>query len=128
MPGELYWLLDDFVTSVADVSHALILSNDGLMVASSRELSKEDADHLSAVASGFQSLAKGTSLQFAAEPYGRRWWRWTRRSSSSPRPARSCLTVMTTGAADVGLIAYEMARLVTRVGQHLATVPRVTGQ
>ncbi|MEV7908617.1 roadblock/LC7 domain-containing protein, partial [Streptomyces anulatus] len=40
----------------------------------------------------------------------------------------SCLSVMTSGAADVGLIAYEMARLVTRVGQHLATAPRVAGQ
>jgi predicted regulator of Ras-like GTPase activity (Roadblock/LC7/MglB family) len=129
VPGELYWLLDDFVTSVADVSHALILSNDGLMMASSRGLSKEDADHLSAVASGFQSLAKGTSLQFGGGAV-----RQTMVEMDSAflfvtsAGQGSCLSVMTTGAADVGLIAYEMARLVTRVGQHLATGPRMAGQ
>lgn len=129
MPGELYWLLDDFVTSVTDVSHALILSNDGLMVASSRGLTKEDADHLSAVASGFQSLAKGTSMQFGGGAV-----RQTMVEMDSAflfvtsAGQGSCLSVMTTGAADVGLIAYEMARLVTRVGQHVATAPRLADQ
>jgi len=129
VPGELHWLLDDFVTSVADVSHALILSNDGLMMASSRELSKEDAEHLSAVASGFQSLAKGTSLHFSGGTV-----RQTMVEMDSAflfvtsAGQGSCLSVLTTGAADVGLVAYEMARLVTRVGQHLATGPRMAGQ
>ncbi len=31
----------------------------------------------------------------------------------------SCLAVLAAQGADVGLIAYEMALLVTRVGQHL---------
>ncbi|MFC4058503.1 roadblock/LC7 domain-containing protein [Planomonospora corallina] len=128
MPGELYWLLDDFATSVADVSHALILSNDGLMMASSRNLSKEEADHLAAVASGFQSLAKGTSLQFGGGSV-----RQTMVEMDSAflfvtaAGQGSCLCVLTTGAADVGLIAYEMARLVNRVGEHLTTSPRAAG-
>ena len=36
----------------------------------------------------------------------------------------SCLAVLSDAEADVGLIAYEMALLVKRVGEHLSTEPR----
>jgi predicted regulator of Ras-like GTPase activity (Roadblock/LC7/MglB family) len=36
----------------------------------------------------------------------------------------SCLAVLSSSAADAGLIAYEMAVLVKRIGQHLTTYPR----
>jgi predicted regulator of Ras-like GTPase activity (Roadblock/LC7/MglB family) len=36
----------------------------------------------------------------------------------------SCLAVLSPAAADAGLIAYEMAILVKRVGPHLAVDPR----
>src|SRR5262245_13691001 len=58
--GELNWLLDDLATRVAAVRQAVILSTDGLAVGYSKGLSREDAEHLSAVAAGFQSLARGT--------------------------------------------------------------------
>ncbi|MBO0517437.1 roadblock/LC7 domain-containing protein, partial [Streptomyces beijiangensis] len=38
----------------------------------------------------------------------------------------SCLAVLSSVTADIGLIAYEMARLVKRVGEHLRTPPRLT--
>ncbi|MFD9247638.1 roadblock/LC7 domain-containing protein, partial [Streptomyces sp. NPDC059556] len=38
----------------------------------------------------------------------------------------SCLAVLASVSADIGLIAYEMARLVKRVGEHLHTPPRLT--
>ncbi len=38
----------------------------------------------------------------------------------------SCLTVLSSLTTDIGLIAYEMARLVKRVGEHLYTAPRHT--
>ena len=57
--GELDWLLDDLVTRVREVRHAVVLSNDGLAVGASTGLAREDAEHLAAVASGFHSLAKG---------------------------------------------------------------------
>src|SRR6476661_8483801 len=55
--GELNWLLDDLTTRVGAVRQAVILSTDGLAVGFSKGLSREDAEHLSAVAAGFQSLA-----------------------------------------------------------------------
>ncbi|CAM5681801.1 dynein regulation protein LC7 [Streptomyces purpurascens] len=36
----------------------------------------------------------------------------------------SCLALLTAVTADIGLVAYEMARLVKRVGEHLGTAPR----
>src|SRR6266487_903839 len=38
----------------------------------------------------------------------------------------SCLAVLTSAQADVGLVAYEMAVLVKRVGQDLSVNPRPT--
>jgi predicted regulator of Ras-like GTPase activity (Roadblock/LC7/MglB family) len=39
----------------------------------------------------------------------------------------SCLAVLAAAAADVGLIAYEMAALVKRVGRHMAVGKRPPG-
>ena len=42
------------------------MSRDGLLIAASRDLSREDAEHLSAVAAAMQSLATGTGDHFDA--------------------------------------------------------------
>src|ERR1039458_272993 len=49
-PGDLNWLLDDLVARVAQIDKAVILSRDGLAIGASQGLSREDAEHLSAVA------------------------------------------------------------------------------
>src|ERR1700683_472657 len=64
--GDLAWLLDDLSDRVADFRRAVILSRDGLLIAASRDLSREDGEHLSAVAAAVQSLAAGTGDRFAA--------------------------------------------------------------
>ena len=62
--GQLSWLLDNLVDQVEHVQQALILSRDGLVVAASRGLSPEDSEHLSALAAGLQSLARGAGQHF----------------------------------------------------------------
>ena len=62
--GQLSWLLDNLVNQVEHVEQAVILSTDGLVVASSRTLAREDGEHLSALACGLQSLAQGAGLHF----------------------------------------------------------------
>src|ERR1700746_1462490 len=62
--GQLSWLLDNLVNQVEHVQQALILSRDGLMMAASQGLTPEDGEHLSALAAGLQSLARGTGRQF----------------------------------------------------------------
>ncbi|MGW5333208.1 roadblock/LC7 domain-containing protein [Streptomyces bauhiniae] len=124
--GELDWLLDDLVRRVGEVRHAVVLSNDGLAVGASTGLGRDDAEHLAAVASGFNSLAKGTGRHFGAGG--------VRQTMVELDDAflfvvsagdGSCLAVLTAATADIGLVAYEMARLVRRVGEHLYAAPRV---
>ncbi|WP_299538120.1 roadblock/LC7 domain-containing protein [uncultured Streptomyces sp.] len=124
--GELDWLLDDLVNRTADVRHAVVLSGDGLAVGASGGLSRDDAEHLAAVASGFHSLAKGAGRHFAAGG--------VRQTMVEMDDGHlfvvaagdgSCLAVLSAATADIGLVAYEMARLVKRVGEHLTTPPRL---
>ena len=62
--GELNWLLDDLVKRVPQVSRAVMLTQDGLAIGASAGLSREDAEHLAALASGFQSMARGAGQHF----------------------------------------------------------------
>ena len=127
--GELDWLLDDLVLRVHEVRHAVVLSNDGLAVGASSDLGREDAEHLAAVASGFHSLAKGAGRHFGVGG--------VRQTMVEMDDAflfvaaagdGTCLAVLTAVTADIGLVAYEMARLVKRVGEHLYTPPRATAR
>ncbi|MEU4092239.1 roadblock/LC7 domain-containing protein [Streptomyces sp. NPDC026673] len=124
--GELDWLLDDLTDRVAHVRHAVVLSGDGLAVGSSRGLSREDAEHLAAVASGFHSLAKGAGRHFEAGEVRQTMVELDHGFLFVAAAGEgSCLAVFTAAGADVGMIAYEMARLVKRVGEHLHTPPRL---
>ncbi|MET9322240.1 roadblock/LC7 domain-containing protein [Streptomyces sp. NPDC003038] len=123
--GEPDWLLDDLVLRVREVRHAVVLSNDGLAVGSSSELSREDAEHLAAVASGFHSLAKGTGRHFQTGSVRQTMVEMDEGFLFVAAAGDgSCLAVLSAADADIGLIAYEMARLVKRVGEHLYTPPR----
>jgi len=118
--GEVNWLLDELTTRTPAIRHAVILSTDGLSIASSRGLSREDREHLAAVSSGFNSLAKGATRQFGAGA--------VRQSMVEfddgflfvvAAGAGACLAVFAEAECDIGLVAYEMARLVKQVGEHL---------
>ncbi|MFJ5710353.1 MULTISPECIES: roadblock/LC7 domain-containing protein [unclassified Streptomyces] len=123
--GELNWLLDELVQRVAAIRKALVLSSDGLPTGASKDLSREDGEHLAAVASGFHSLAKGVGRHFEA---GR-----VRQTVVELEDAflfvtaagdGSCLAVLADADSDVGQVAYEMTLMVKRVGTHLGTAPR----
>src|ERR1700748_232398 len=62
--GELSWLLDDLVRRVPQVSRAVMLTQDGLAIGASAGLSREGAEHLAALAAGFQSMARGAGQHF----------------------------------------------------------------
>lgn len=123
--GSLDWLLDDLVSRVAQIEKAVILSRDGLAIGASSGLSREDAEHLAAVAAGFQSLSRG---------FGQHFNRGNPRQTIVELESAflfviaagegSCLAVLAGSGADAGLIAYEMALLVKRVGQHIGVAVR----
>ena len=125
LASELDWLLDDLVARVVDIDKAVILSRDGLAIGASAGLSKEDADHLSAVAAGFQGLARGVGRHFGG---GHATQIIVEMESKflfvSAAGEGSCLAVLANASADAGLVAYEMAVLVMRVGEHLSVQSR----
>src|SRR5207248_9374654 len=49
-------LVDGFVERVAFVAHAMVVSSDGLPVATSKTIARVEAEHLAAVAAGLCSL------------------------------------------------------------------------
>ncbi|HEX2313328.1 MAG TPA: roadblock/LC7 domain-containing protein [Thermomonospora sp.] len=124
---DLAWLLDDLVRRVAEAQHAVVLSADGLLMAASGDMSQDDAEHMSAVAAGIQSLARGAGERFGGGA--------VRQTIIEMKTAfllvtvagkGACLAVLTTEDADVGLVAYEMAMLVSSVGHHLSSPARTS--
>jgi predicted regulator of Ras-like GTPase activity (Roadblock/LC7/MglB family) len=126
--SELSWLLDDLVRRVPQVSKAVMLTQDGLAIGASAGLSREDAEHLAALAAGFQSMARGAGQHFGG---GRVRQTIIEMEAAflfvSAAGQGTCLAVLSTGDADIGLVAYEMAVLVRRSNEHLGVAARPTG-
>jgi predicted regulator of Ras-like GTPase activity (Roadblock/LC7/MglB family) len=126
--GELSWLLDDLVRRVPQVTKVVMLTQDGLAIGASAGLSREDAEHLAALAAGFQSMARGAGQHFGG---GRVRQTIIEMEAAflfvSAAGQGTCLAVLSTGDADIGLVAYEMAVLVRRSNEHLGVAARPTG-
>jgi len=121
----LAWLLDDLTQRVPHVRHALVLSNDGLVTGASAELDRATAEHLAAVSSGFHSLAKGAGRQFGTGGVRQTLVEFDEGYLFVTAAGDgSCLSVLSGMDADIGLIAYEMTRLVRQVGEHLGVAAR----
>jgi uncharacterized protein len=122
---QLSWLLDNLVNQVQHIQQALVLSRDGLVVAASQGLTKEDGEHLSALAAGVQSLARGAGEHFHGGDV-----RQTIIEMEfafmfvSTAGKGTCLAVLTSAEPNAGLVAYEMAMLVRRMGRYLGSESR----
>ncbi|MFD8491715.1 Predicted regulator of Ras-like GTPase activity, Roadblock/LC7/MglB family [Amycolatopsis xylanica] len=124
--SELDWLLDDLVKRVAGADRAVVLSADGLLIGRSGNLSEEDAEHLSAVASAFQSLARGTGRHFGGGQVRQTMVEMDHAFLFVTAAGHgACLALLATEDADMGMVAYEMNMMVKRVGAVLTAAPRV---
>lgn len=114
------WLITDFTERVAGVAHAVVVSADGLLLASSAKLPRDRADQLAAVASGLLSLTQGAARCFEAGQVTETVVDMELGSMLQMGISDgSCLTVLAAPRCDMGLVAYEMTMLVERVGQLL---------
>ena len=111
------FLLDQLQGRSPTIIFAVALSTDGLLLAQSSGLSREDGEHISAIAAGFRSLALGAARHLDGDEVRQTIveMRGGYLFVSAMGPS-SCLAVAATAEADVEMIAYEMARLVTRAG------------
>jgi predicted regulator of Ras-like GTPase activity (Roadblock/LC7/MglB family) len=128
VPGtgqDLGWLLDDLASRVEHFRKAVILSRDGLAIASTTGLRRDEAERLSALAAGMQSLATGAGQHFGVGEVRQTIIELEQALLFITAAGQgSCLAVLCPASADAGLVAYEMAMLVKRAGPHLAARPR----
>lgn len=122
---NLNWLVARFTRDVPGVSHAVLVSADGLLQAVSPHLPADRAEQLAAVTAGLASLATGAAQLFDGGKV----------MQSIVEMQRGYLLVMSVGNGshiavlankqhDIGRIGYEMALLVDRVGSVVSATAR----
>lgn len=124
-PTDLDWLVTDFVERVPGVAHAVVVSSDGLPIARSCEVPADRADQLAAITSGLASLTGGAARVFQGGPVDQtivemRHGTFLVTAISDG----SSLAVLAAPGSDMGLVSYEMALLVDRVGHGLSPAAR----
>lgn len=125
-PRDLDWVMSRFVEEVPDAAHAILVSADGLLMASSTSIPSERAEQVAAVSSGLASLAVGAARLFEGgavmQTIVEMEMGFLMLMSVGDG---SNLTVLTTEEADIGQVGYEMALLVDRVGRTVEAQARV---
>jgi predicted regulator of Ras-like GTPase activity (Roadblock/LC7/MglB family) len=122
---DLNWLIGNFARSTPGVAHAVVVSADGLPVAVSERLDRAKADQLAAIASGVASLSQGAARCFDGGPVRQtvvemeRGLLFVMAISDG-----SCLAVLAASSCDIGVVGYQMAVLVVRVGEVLTPTLR----
>ncbi|RZQ63843.1 roadblock/LC7 domain-containing protein [Amycolatopsis suaedae] len=117
---EFAWLINDFVSKVHGVSHALIMSTDGFPLTASAEVDEEAAEQLAAIASGLLSLAGNSATLFGKGRCEQIIIRLTRGyflfMGIDPGAG---LAVLTGPECDMKVVAYEMTQFVSSAGHVL---------
>ena len=122
---NMNWLVTRFTREVPGVSHAVLVSADGLLQATSPNLPSDRSEQLSAVTAGLASLSAGAAQLFNGGKV----------MQSIVDMQRGYLLVMSVGNGshlavlankqhDIGRIGYEMALLVDRVGSVVQATAR----
>lgn len=123
--NRLAWLLDEL--ELDGVRFTVLLSEDGLRVANSRGISKDDAERFAAAASGLRSLGKalGEFCGGHANPVRQNMTEYAEGMILiTAAGAGSLLGVATTNDVDLALVAHRMNELAARVGRELGSAPR----
>ncbi|TQK50881.1 hypothetical protein FBY35_1241 [Streptomyces sp. SLBN-118] len=118
-------LLTHLADQVADVRHVLVVSQDGMVVSRSTSLARPDAERLAATVSGLMSLGRSVCAGFDGEAVVQTLIEMRQGYLIiTSAGGGAYLTVLSTSRADVGVVAFEMNLIVTRIGKHLGTPPR----
>lgn len=117
---NLNWLLERLCNTVPGITHAVVVSSDGLALAKSDGVDRETAERLSAVSSGMIGLAYGSAGRFGAGPVSnvivemQNGWLFVTGIRDG-----SLICCLTEKDIDMGAIAFEMSIFVQRVGDSL---------
>lgn len=122
---QIGWLLDDFMSRVPGLTHAVALSADGLVLAATSQLPADRATQFGAITSGLSSLAQGAAemldgghiLQTIVEMD-------VGFLLVTPIDDRACIAALAIRTADLEQVGYEVSLLVERVGKVLTPAVR----
>lgn len=123
--GGMDWLLAEFSRNTPGVLDCVVVSADGLRLATSPGMATALGDQLSAAASGLVSLARGTAQLIGSGPVTQTILEMDRGYLFVTSISHGAvLAVHADRQCDMGLVGYEMTLLATRVGHALTPGPR----
>ena len=125
--GQLDWLLAEFVRNTPGVVSGVVVSGDGLRLATSPGVDEALGDQLSAAASGLVSLARGTAQLLNAGTVSQTILEMAGGYLFVTSVSQGAtLAVYADRRCDIGMVGYEMTLLASRVGHALTPAPRTS--
>nr|WP_106189805.1 roadblock/LC7 domain-containing protein [Umezawaea tangerina] len=125
--NALGWMLDQALQGVPHALDAILFSTDGLLIAHSAGLGRDDAEPLAAGLSASAALARQNSGTLADGPRG---WRQSideyeggYRLLMAAGPG-AMLAATASTRVNLGELTYQLQKLVQRVGKELTSPPR----
>jgi predicted regulator of Ras-like GTPase activity (Roadblock/LC7/MglB family) len=121
----LSWLITNFKTRVVDVTHAIVVSADGIPLAVSDTIRPDSVSKLCAITSGLVGLANGAARMFEGGLVAQslvemdRGFMLVRAIGGG-----SHLAVLANLDCDMEVVVYEMGLLAEAVGHVLTPAPR----
>jgi uncharacterized protein len=120
-PQDFGWLVDNFAMSTPGVTHALIVSSDGLPLITSAGLTPDLADPLAAMTSGIISIGNSIAGQVGQAGCEQVMLKFpTGHFLFMGIGNLAGFAVLVEHGANLGVVGHQMARLVDSVG-HLLT-------
>ncbi len=120
---DLNRLVTSFTERVPAVAHAAVVSADGLLLAASAGLPRDQADQLAAVTSGLTKLVQGAARIFSGGPVAQAVVVMEQGTLIMMSLSdNSVLAVLAAPESDLGNVAYEMSLLGEQAGPSLDRV------
>ena len=123
---DLNWLVADFTTRVAGVSHAIVVSADGVPLGVSEYIPEAFAGQFAAITCGLYSLVQGAARMFeGGQPDQALVEMETGLMIVMAVSDGASLAVLAALDCDTDIVSYEMTQLVEAVGHYLTPALRV---
>lgn len=128
MKYDLSWMLDSAL-ELPHAQHAILVSADGLPMARSKDIGKDNADRQAAAVSGLQSLSRTVSDFIGGHEAAPRWRQtlvefdhgWVFIISAGEG---AYLAVSAAPEVDMAEITFRMQQLVGQLGKAMTSPPR----
>lgn len=127
MNPDLSWILND-VLQVPGAQHAILVSADGLLLASSDGIGRDDAETVAAAMSSMQSLSRAVAPFVGKQTPGP--WRQTLLEYEGgwifliAAGSGAYLAAATAAEVDMEAMSFRMQQLVSAVGKAMTSPPR----